>query len=386
MDFTTLKGLSIPEGVVTKISRDDGIVLWQLSTSRLPKEYQEVEWLRVNKNEGAYIDLGFSFDTKARIYMSQWIFSTAYTTYPFGATENSGKLRCCLSSPYSNGATLYGSTGTGYISCGTSLVTIDDLSGCKNEFYINIEKENLFIENITFSIKSNILHNQGEYTMTNNLYLFAQNYNGSPRYGNIRQIGYFKYYDKNDILICDLIPCYQKLGNIPGMYDLVSGKFFTNSGSGSFIIGTKIEDGNNSDVNFEFVDLISTAIDDDGSIYNNVGYKDGYRWSSSGGGEVSHADGRISGWLPYEYGSTYRIENFYLQAGYVAGAYIVYKKTDGSITTQSTGYETPTSGFVVDIEADTAMFVANLTNVTHFKVSGYKGAETPIIAKMEIVK
>ena len=78
---------------------------------------------------------------------------------------------------------------------------------------------------------------QKTYTMTNNLYLFAQNYNGSPRYGGERKISYFKYYDKNNNLICDLIPCVSLRYGAIGMYDKVRKIFLTNMGPDSFEMG-----------------------------------------------------------------------------------------------------------------------------------------------------
>jgi hypothetical protein len=76
--------------------------------------------------------------------------------------------------------------------------------------------------------------------MTAELYLFAQNYNGSPRFGDERRISYFQYTDKTGTLVCDLIPCYRKSDGVIGMYDLVRGLFLTNAGSGSFTKGANV--------------------------------------------------------------------------------------------------------------------------------------------------
>jgi len=37
-----------------------------------------------------------------------------------------------------------------------------------------------------------------------------------------------------------LIPCYRKEDNVAGMYDLVSGEFYTNAGTGEFIVGPDV--------------------------------------------------------------------------------------------------------------------------------------------------
>lgn len=38
----------------------------------------------------------------------------------------------------------------------------------------------------------------------------------------------------------NLIPCYRKSDQKPGMYDLVSGEFYTNSGTGEFVVGSDV--------------------------------------------------------------------------------------------------------------------------------------------------
>lgn len=41
-------------------------------------------------------------------------------------------------------------------------------------------------------------------------------------------------------LAVDLVPCYRKSDNTPGLYDLVSDTFFTNQGTGNFIVGPNV--------------------------------------------------------------------------------------------------------------------------------------------------
>ena len=292
MDFSTIKSITIPEGKVSKILFN-GNVLW--TGARLPREYQEVAYLTADNATSTYIDLGFTFDTKAKIYMEQWINSTSATTYPFGATESSGTIRCCLSAPYSGNATLYGSTGSGYLSRAATIY------GGRNEYILTVEKGNLHIQNLTTGYNGAAQTSQGEYTMTSNLYLFAQNYNGSPRFGNIRQIGYFKYYDKNNELICDLIPCFRKSDYKPGMYDCARKIFLTNVGTTEFTPGpvVNIED-------LRDISLVPSSIDATGAIYNTTGYKVGYR-IRSGGAESEQTNSLCTGYIPLKRGETLRV-------------------------------------------------------------------------------
>lgn len=48
-----------------------------------------------------------------------------------------------------------------------------------------------------------------------------------------------KYY-QGARLTRDCIPCYRKSDSKPGMYDLVSGTFFTNAGTGEFTVGADV--------------------------------------------------------------------------------------------------------------------------------------------------
>lgn len=238
MDFSTVKSITIPEGNVTKIERY-GVVLWSAVEARIPSAYQEVEWISAAASVGAYIDLGFVYDTAATIYLDQWLNGSATTTYPFGAANSTGILRCMLTCPdgASRTASFYGSNGVNY---GASSVTGNLLSDPKNEFVMTIGEGVRTLQNVTTGTTSSGTVSQTAYTMTDNLYLFAQNYKGSPRFGGERKISKFQYYDKSNVLKCDLVPCYRKSDNVIGMYDLVTGAFFTNAGSGSFTKGADV--------------------------------------------------------------------------------------------------------------------------------------------------
>jgi hypothetical protein len=71
----------------------------------------------------------------------------------------------------------------------------------------------------------------------NRMHLFAVTNDGTAYPGVI----YFcKLWDSNGNLVRDLIPCYRKSDNKPGLYDLVTNAFFTNAGTGEFLVGSDI--------------------------------------------------------------------------------------------------------------------------------------------------
>ena len=280
--FSNTKALAIPEGNVVKITAGSQ-VLWEKVTGRIPSAYQEVEWIQAGANVGAYIDLGFSYDTGATIYMGQYI-ANDNTAYPFGAAENSGKLRCMLSSPYSSASVLYCSQASGFQSISDAYV-----KNVTNHFVATYKDNSCVFKNLTSSV-SHSVSNMISYTMSNNLYLFAQNYNGTPRFGDIRRISYFKYYDKTDTLICNLVPCYRKSDNTIGMYDTTRNIFLTNIGSGVFTHGQSIN----------YTNLVPLSTEADGvTIYNNeLGYKDEYRIRSGGDDSISTGCS-CTGFIPF---------------------------------------------------------------------------------------
>ena len=260
--FSNTKALAIPEGDVVKITAG-GKVLWKKVTSRIPSAYQEVEWIQAGANVGAYINLGFSYDTGATIKLGQWVMNKN-TAYPFGTTDSAGSNRCCLSIPFSiNAHAYYYDTVAGSTSLNLPFV-VNQL----NHFVATYKAGTIRFENLTNG-KSLSTDTLKSYTISANHYLFAQNYKSAPRFGDIRRISYFQYYDKTDTLICDLVPCYRKRDNVIGMYDLVRKIFLTNVGTGSFTKG--LDTGNLADI-------------------NSANWLTGYRTTSSGTEPLSGCD------------------------------------------------------------------------------------------------
>ena len=90
-------------------------------------------------------------------------------------------------------------------------------------------------------------------TNGNNVFLFGESFkdkNLTKTYEASALIKLYtaKYYDSNGILIRNFIPCYRKLDNEIGLYDLVNNVFYTNAGTGVFLMGTEV---NKADVNLK---------------------------------------------------------------------------------------------------------------------------------------
>ena len=121
MNFKQVTSLKIPEGNVLQINSGSQI-LWQ-SKNRydLPDGYEAVDWLMAPASVGAYIDLDLKFAIAGRAEMELYVEDKSATAYPFGAVENSGKTRFCLSAPYNTNATFYFSKNGSHTEYSSSL-------------------------------------------------------------------------------------------------------------------------------------------------------------------------------------------------------------------------------------------------------------------------
>lgn len=240
--FDNVKSLMV-NGVEIKELSINGVQVW--TAGNIPAEYQEVEWIKAEKDVEAFIDLGFTFDTAATIYIEQflddapqWIYNEA--TYLFGAADSTGIYRCMLTSPNNiHGSFVYGSGGSDYVSANAK-----NIYQGKNRLKIVQKPGELYFENLDTEEKSSSSYTNIAYTADDNLYLLAQNYKGTARFnasnGHERCVGRFSYYDKNDTLVCDLYPCYRKSDGMIGMYDKVRSLFLANEGTGSFTKGANV--------------------------------------------------------------------------------------------------------------------------------------------------
>ena len=228
MDFSKLTGLTIPEGNVSKITRkSDAAVLWEKVTSRLPSEYQEVEYIFIPTT--AYINTEW-VPADATIFNIK--FSAATDGYPFGVGSNP---RLAMAYSPTAGSTIYNTSNeTAGIHTFTILrneiVNIETYSTSRStDSYVSAngnKKENGKTQSVYFNTALSMLLGAWQYNAT-----------------TIRQGVINLYYCKANVGgvdIFEMIPCYRKSDGVIGMYDLVRKKFFTNAGTGSFTKGADV--------------------------------------------------------------------------------------------------------------------------------------------------
>lgn len=227
IDWSTVKAVTIPEGEVKQIAIN-GTVVWEKSA--LPSEYQAVEYIG---NTGTqYIKTGYtptpSYNT--RIDM-QYMFTATQTGDKMLFGSRGGASSITYQSEAFSGVTWY--CGGGYYQFRSVLGNVGTALNTKYTFLINGNKMTINGS----SVSQNQTRTSGSAL---ELYIFAWNSNGTAGYINSGARIYQLKFTVNGIVEADFVPCYRKSDNVAGMYDLIGKRFLTNSGTGSFTVGSDI--------------------------------------------------------------------------------------------------------------------------------------------------
>lgn len=288
IDFSTLQGMTIPEGKVTSITRkSDGVVLWKMVASRLPSEYQEVKY--VFMPSGAYINSGWVPSEGAKFNI---IFKANANSYVFGcgsgprlaAVQNAEAIQA-----YNTDNSTWGIYNL-YCSAG-ELVELETYSTGSLDSYVICNGE-----------KFSNGHSAGvNFNTSLKMLIGAWSYNASTTRHGIQKIYYVKASVKG-VDAFEMIPCYRKSDGVVGMYDLVSKTFYTNAGTGDFACGP--------DVGGLTVNLLPSALtpDDTTTVFDGKGYKNGYYASAAEPFYNIDAAFFCSGLMPIPKGQTFYIK------------------------------------------------------------------------------
>jgi hypothetical protein len=196
----------------------------------LPAGYTELQYLQTDGN--SWIDTG--------IVATNWNWSAQFEMsvpkagdYFFGAGSgiwSSTVWGAQFGLANSSGHSFWGKGGTGMNA------VISNLDVTTNTFYnYKITKDGLYINDV---LKSNNL--AGESFSNSDLSLWIGKTNNDKTTSSYNKSSsswrYVKIYNDNNKLVFNGIPAKNSSG-VVGMYDMVSGQFFTNAGTGTFTAG-----------------------------------------------------------------------------------------------------------------------------------------------------
>lgn len=188
---------------------------------RLPLAYQEVEYIESTGKQ--YIDTGIKLTNNYSVTIDYQITSIPKSGERkglFGGLEANVARYGSLVSPTTRMLEFGYGVGNTYYQ-----TAIPDT----NRHVIEQKKNKVYIDNsLIYTFE------KATFTMSTNAPLGTFNY---VNYTPILARYFSSKWWNGDTLVRDFIPCYRKSDGKAGMYDLVTGTFFTNSGTGEFLYG-----------------------------------------------------------------------------------------------------------------------------------------------------
>ena len=216
IEWSKVKAVRIPEGDCKRVAIN-GTIVWE--KGGLPSEYQQVEYI---EGDGAqYIDLNLSI-TRASVGYCRFYFSGSGSVNRFlfgGRTsgiENNVEFNRNTIQSFSFD---YGSYLVNRIIIHVPVSAWHELNFTNNAITVDENEYQLTTVSDFSTPKTYLFDSYGKPTGT----------------GWIGRVSAFRLEGQ-----CDLVPCYRKSDGKIGMYDLVNGVFYTNSGRGTFIKGEDV--------------------------------------------------------------------------------------------------------------------------------------------------
>lgn len=220
---------NLPTTNTTKLecaNQGDGCSLWTIVdqtayTIQLPAGYTRLGYIESTGRQ--YIDLGYKGNGNTKVEVKFKYYQTSSAT---GSGRVFGSRISAASGAFAMGA-----------SSGTVSSTNNKIFWCydSQQFYVDNTDFGLDVwKTVVFSATEHSIdgvsvgndYNIVEFETPQNLKLFAFDNNGTIGYGYV-DIAYCKLWD-NGVLVRDLVPA-KNSSNVIGMYDTVSGRFFTNA-------------------------------------------------------------------------------------------------------------------------------------------------------------
>ena len=188
--------------------------IWYKGGTILPTGYTQVDYLQTDGNQ--YVNTSFN--------------PSGTTGIEIGLSNTTkGVLFGAYNSTWTNGYGMYVNPGDNFYYhylCNTKIDFVPP-----TEYDIVFKNGQTIINGVT---KASI--SAQTFTVNYPLYLLAGNMGGSVEQPVTGRIYYAKIYNGNT-LSRNYIPCYRNSDNKPGLYDLVTGVFFSNAGTGEFTLG-----------------------------------------------------------------------------------------------------------------------------------------------------
>ena len=197
----------------------------------LPSGYTQIEYVESAGTQ--YIDTGVTVSTETRVDMGYQYVSNVDGSD--GGDMIAGVRQGSAGSTRFYPASLQGGGTVRHVMGDTTL--LDNYSPfVRSDVIFNDSNHDVYVN-------GSLLGTLSTFTTGNKtMWLFSANSEATTHWFSASRIWYCKIYEAG-VLVRDFVPCKNSDGTI-GMYDMVHGRFYTNSGSGTFIAGSTYKVGN----------------------------------------------------------------------------------------------------------------------------------------------
>lgn len=196
----------------------------------LPSAYQQVEYLESTGTQWIKTDIESRFSVTVE---SDIMFTASQDSYTFAFLDANG-FRVGANGYWSNRiqigyASTYKDGNTNSLKLSTRYKYKSVIEDGSQEVYLDDELK------ATFNMARNVDTLTGTHF---GIFARCNNDTGASLFSKAKMYS-LKVSDAG-VLLGDFIPCYRKSDSVAGMYDLVSGTFYTNSGTGEFVVGEDV--------------------------------------------------------------------------------------------------------------------------------------------------
>lgn len=203
--------------------------------SRLPEAFQEVEFLQSTGTQ--YIDIGYKLTNFSKsiivIKLNDNVSNGSYGMFGARADSDTNNFTERVFKDTNDLQIILDFNNSSY---SQYRLTANNLNNSDLYKTIVDKNERSIYENNVFLATNNTICSD-TFTSLLNAYLFACN---GTNWNNAQAKLYSCQIYDNNVLVRDFVPCYRKADQVAGLYDLVNGVFYTNAGTGTFIVGGNV--------------------------------------------------------------------------------------------------------------------------------------------------
>lgn len=231
MIFENVKTFTIPEGTVRRIT-SGGIILWEEDYRDV---YQRLDYIVSDGNQ--YFITDFIADNESGMELTAELEFIYHTQVPMGSCINTNTGLFYIIHPMSETSCYYGfNTGN----------TVDYSANDHQKYrfqtnFCNNRKIGMYIDGLSVipSIMSNISSTLPQQTVPIGILACTK---GDGSVATPRALTFYNAkISQGSEVVREYIPCYRKSDNIVGLYEIYTGEFLINLGSGEFEIGNEID-------------------------------------------------------------------------------------------------------------------------------------------------